>query len=174
MEIITDEILHLYILNRNLVEKSIIAEIEEKIGKSDEFRERIDKIRTFHQEYEKHNTYTDPFKNSNTIELFPLQIEENQVQNSAKLAANNEPEQKDLFKYQRTFASASNLILLRLHYNYALKKSRLYLISEDMKSVANVKVRIPELNREFISDSKGIIEFDGTDVLDVDSIIIEK
>jgi hypothetical protein len=43
-----------------------------------------------------------------------------------------------------------------------------------MKNVANVKVKIPELNMEFVSSSEGIIEFDCINSLNIDSIIIEK
>lgn len=174
MKIITDEILHLYVLNRNLVEESVISDIEEKIGTSEEFRKKIEKIKEFHEEFKRLNSNHNHFVNANTIILYPLSFITDISDNYIKLAADYHPEEKDFFKYQKTFASAENLILIRLHHNRKINKSRLYLISENMKSVANLKVKIPELNMEFVSDSRGIIEFDGINSLNVDSIIIEK
>ena len=178
MKIITDEILHLYVINPELVESELISEIERNIKNSPEFSERLEKIKLFYRKFEKtSNAEPDsnkPPEDPSIITLFPLSTESLDTMAYAKLAANNDAEPKDLYKYVKTFVSARNLVLIRLHHNFAKNKYRLFLISEDMTNVANVKIKIPELKMELTSNSRGIVELDEINIEKVSHIEIEK
>jgi hypothetical protein len=53
MNLITDEILHEYILNPTILDKSIINEIAKRVSGSEVFKERVDNIRDFYDDYYK-------------------------------------------------------------------------------------------------------------------------
>jgi len=173
MKTITDEILHLYVLNPQLIEKELLAEIENNIISSEELCERIEKIKSFYTEYEEISK-NESGQETNIITLYPLDFNNQGTNHFAKLAANNETKPKDVFKYVKTFACAKTLILMRLHYNPVKKLYKLYLISEKIEDTANVKIRIPELNLEFMSDSEGIVDLKRNNITNASFVIIEK
>jgi hypothetical protein len=173
MKIITDEILHLYVLNPQLLEKELLAEIENNIISSEELCERIEKIKSFYTEYEKISK-SESGQETNIITLYPLDFNNQGNNHFAKLAANNETKTEDVFKYVKTFACAKTFILMRLHYNPVEKHYKLYLISENKDDVANVKVKVPEFNIEFLSDSNGIVDLQNNNITNANFVLIER
>jgi hypothetical protein len=178
MKIITDEILHLYVLNPRLVQDDLLSEIERNITISADFRERIEKIKSFYVEFEKVSNAEfeneQIAKKENIIVLYPQNFNNKENSSFVKLAADSAKELPDAFKYVKTFACAKTFILMRLHYNPAKKVYKLYLISENKNDIANVKVRIPELSLEFNSDSNGIVDLKNNNITEVSFVIIER
>ena len=178
MKIITDEILHLYIINKQLLEVDFLKEIDEQLKSSDIMKKRIEAIKLFYTELNnverKKLEMTSTGKES--ISLYPFEFNYNNTLKYAKLAADtvNDDKKIDAYKYVKTFASAENLYLMRLHHNPVKNEFKLYILSEDAEKISNLKIRIPELNLEFVSDENGVIDLKNHNISGVNSIIIEK
>jgi len=178
MNLFTDEILHEYVLNPTILDKSILDEIERKISESEVFKERVDNIREFYDDYYKlsdnNNDNIETTKKTRSIHLHPLFSKHIYKELHPKIAAQSMEMDADNFNYIRTFASAKNLVLIRLLYNPNTNVYRLYLIGDDMKIFKNTKVIIPELNLELISNNNGIVDIKNYNIEDVEKIIIER
>ena len=178
MNLITDEILHEYILNPTILDKSIINEIAKRVSGSEVFKERVDNIRDFYDDYYKlsdnNNDNIDTTKKTRSIRLHPLFSKHVYKELHPKIAAQSKETGADNFNYIRTFASARNLVLIRLLYNPITNVYRLFLIGDDMNIFKNTKVKIPELNLDLISDNNGIVDIKNYNIEDVEEIIIER
>lgn len=179
MEIITDELLHLYYLNSGLIDKDKRELIEKRLLDNGEIKSRLEKIKYFYEEYEKlrasgQSLPDNAEKTGKITVLFPLEFESSHNSTRIKLAADSELDETDNFKYIKTFACAKTFILMRLHYNPVKKLYKLFLISEKKEDISNVKVRIPEANLEFKSDSDGIVDLQNNNITDVSFVLIEK
>lgn len=148
MNIITDEILHLYIINPLLVDDNIKREIENRILDDIDFQKRFDEIKKFHSEFD----YIIP---SGITKLYPIKQEGNNLK-YPKLAAANTKEKENIFKYFTSFVSADNIIIVRIQKNEATNEFKLHLITEYPVDFSKVKINIGGYGKEITPDSKGI------------------
>ena len=178
MNIINDELIHEYVLNPAILGRDIIDEIEKRISESRDFQERVDNIREFYDDYysltDKRNNEIDLNQKTVVIHLYPLFSKHIYRELHPKIAAQSKESDADNFNYVRTFASARNLVFIRLLYNPITNVYRLYLIGDDMNIFKKTKVKIPELNLELISNDNGIVDIKNYNIEDVEKIIIER
>ncbi len=172
MKILTDEILHMYVLKSNLLDKRLCCKIEKVLLTSNELRKRIKKIKEFYKIYENETRNIVQIKNE--IFLYPLEFNYDDKNVHTRLAAYSNEKNENRFKYVKTFSTYEKFILSRLHYNPSTKMYKLFLIGDNMSDVVGVKVKIPELNLEFLSDSNGIVDLKNIDISAVKKIVIEK
>lgn len=146
MKVISDEILHLYLIKPSLLDLSTREDIENRKIKDFNFRKRIEELQIFYKELENIN--------KGVIILTPFKIKKEP--DNYKLAAMNNSRYDDEFQYLTTFASAENLIMIRVHYKKSTKEYKLYLVSENMDKVKNVSLTIQGSDKEYITDNEGI------------------
>jgi hypothetical protein len=177
MDIITDDILHLYISKPGLIEEGLLKVLEHRIKDSEEIKERLKKIKQFHDEYIRTTERESGIlksENENDMIIFYPQEFGRAEKSFVRLAADTVNDGTDNFKYVKTFACSRTFTLMRLHYNPVKKTYKLFLISERKDDISNVKVRIPELNMEFISDEDGVVDLKQYNISDVSFILIDK
>ncbi len=148
MKIITDEILHLYIINSLLVDKELKEEIEKRVTVDPEFKERIDWVKKFHKEFKSQS------KPEGIIALYPMKPVESSLR-YPKLAAANVKEKENVFKYFASFISADNVIIVRIQKNEATNEFKIHLITESPVDFSKVRIYLGGYQREIIPDSRG-------------------
>lgn len=149
MKIITDEILHLYVINPLLVDKELKEEIEKRVAVDPEFKERVDWVKEFHNEFNLQS------QTKEIITLYPFKPVESTLK-YPKLAAANVKEKENVFKYFASFISADNVIILRIQKNEATNEFKIHLITEYPIDFSKVRINIGGYQREIIPDSRGI------------------
>ncbi len=146
MKFISDEIIHLYLIKKELLEPEISEEIEKRLTSNYRFQKRVSEIKAIYEEYNRIN--------KDSITLTPFIKENNSY--DYRLAAYNS-ENYNEFRYLTTFASVENLIMIRVHYNSSSKEYKLYLVSDDMNKVKNARLKIKGFDMEYITDDEGIV-----------------
>lgn len=146
--IITDEILFLYIINKSLLDESMVVDIEKGLNSEDDFRKRYEEFK-------------DIFESSNSMMkdgyyvLHSIYHNTNNLTHPKLAAENTALENK--FNYVTTFATAENIVMVRVLHNQATNEYKLFLICEDMERVRNASVKIDDYPEDFITDENGII-----------------
>lgn len=149
MKLIPDEILHLFIINPNLIEKETLKYIEKYQSTDEDFINRLNEIREFHRVFnENHSLW-------GYIELFPLKPFEANSR-SSKLAAAHTKEKENRFKYFTSFISADNVVIMRVQKNDATNEYKLNLITEIPVDFKKVKIIIGGYGKEIIPDEYGV------------------
>lgn len=152
MNIITDEILFLYILNKSLLEENLVIKIEKNLISDDIFKDRYENFKAI---FEGSNRMTeDGYAVLHSINKPTSNLA------YTKLAADNTAIENK-FEYVTTFASAENIVLVRVLHNQATNEYKLFMICDDMAKVRNASVKIDEYPEDFIADENGIISMKG-------------
>jgi len=152
MKIITDEILFLYIINKSLLDENLVIEIEKNLISDNKFKERFENFKDI---FESSNFMTE----NGFLVLHSINKPINNLAYS-KLAADNAVIENK-FNYVTTFASAENIVLVRVLHNQSTNEYKLFLICDDMAKVRNASVKIDEYPEDFIADDKGVISLKG-------------
>ncbi len=153
MKEITEEELHLYILNKALLDKGILNRIEELAAKDELFQKELREIEEFYSNYNRisssrHSAY---FLNAPKIESYN--------DKSIKLAAMQSIAESTDLTYLKTFFTGDNYLITRLFYNSNDQSYNLFIISEDDKvDAANAVLYLTGIKKEFVADEKGIIK----------------
>ena len=153
MKEITEEALHLYVVNKNLLDLETLNKIEELLSKDTSFQDQIQDIKEFYSIYGQLS-----LKTSNEFILCAAESTP-EHDKSIKLAAMQNNVGLSGQTYLKTFLSADNYIITRIFYNPQEQEYNLYIIPEDNKTDASYAVLyLSEVGKEFIADSKGIIK----------------
>ncbi|MCL5028581.1 MAG: hypothetical protein M1480_06120 [Bacteroidetes bacterium] len=153
MKDITEEELHLYILNKTLLDKDILNRIEEIAGKDESFQKELHEIEEFYSNYNqissnRQNTF---FLNAPQLETFRIK--------SIKLAAMQSVAESTDLTYIKTFFTGDNYLITRLFYNSKDQSYNLFIIPEDDKGdVSNAILYLTGIKKEFLADEKGMIK----------------
>lgn len=185
MKHIPDKILNLYIIDAGQIPKEELLKIEHHLSICAECKDYLNDLNSFYKEYSEIKPVDIPVQDFfkileekrkiiqsvkiNVFELFPLSNENNNQ--FSRLAALQKEKVSIAYKHVFTYASAERFVILRALYNEALKKYRLYLLSDDMNLVSNAIITLNKNKETFIADKNGIIEIEN-DIIDFQSNII--
>lgn len=148
MKFISDDRIHLFIINPQLLEEYEIKLINKNIQENIEFRSYIDELRQFYIEIGKKTV-------NNVIELYPGKFASG---NEIRLVAEQEQLNAKNIKYLGFHSSVSELILVRIFRDFSNDEYQLYLVTQEDKSRLKYAVlEIRELNQYLFADDKGII-----------------
>lgn len=147
MKFISDDRIHLYLINPHLLSQDEIAIINFNLKESGEFRDYVDELRSVYQDLKLE-------KKTNVIELYPQKfISENEI----LLVAEQEKLQTGL-KHLGSHVSADNLLLVRIFRDYSKGDYQLHLLSEgETTNTAYGVLELRELNHYHFADEMGII-----------------
>ncbi len=143
--------LHLYILNRSLLDKKIVEEIESRIPADSPLAAELEEIKEFYSNYDQ----TEYEKTPKVFVLTPLNLKFNKP-DRITLAAQQSTTTESHLKYVKTFLSAEKYVIVRMFHSPETKEYEFYVICEDERSVKNAIIRIPFLNKELITNEEGI------------------
>ncbi len=152
MKDITEEELHLYILNKTLLDKNTLHKIEEIASADENFQKELHEIEEFYSNYSqissnKRNTY---YLSAPKVGSFP--------DKSIKLAAMQSIAESTDMTYIKTFFNGDNYLITRLFYNSKDQSYNLFVISEDDKiDISNAVLYLAGIKKEFVADEKGMI-----------------
>ncbi len=153
MKEITEEALHLYVVNKNLLDLETLNKIEELLSKDTSFQDQIKEIKEFYSIYEQLS-----LKTSNEFILCAAESTP-EHDKSIKLAAMQSNVGLSEQTYLKTFLSADNYIITRIFYNPIEQEYDLYVIPEDNKvDVSYAVLYLSEIGKEFVADSNGVIK----------------
>jgi len=166
MKEITEMDLHLFLLNKSLLNDDTIFEIERKLSCDESLLEELKGVKEFYELFQS-------LENENcgiyTLKEF---LSLNSSQNVIKLAAMENSGLSDQ-NYIKTFLSGTNYLLARLFYFQKEKEYRLYIIdNENMDRVANCVVWIAKPERFFLSNETGIVTINEPTIRELDAIKI--
>jgi hypothetical protein len=148
---VTENDIHLYVLNKSLLSNEVIEEIEKRISSDSNFNIEVNEVKEFYEIYER----LERADKECSLILKPIYTDE--TTNNLRLAAQHNSIDEKL-KYIKTFASDENLIITRLLYNPVQKEYELYILYEnDITKVSNAVVRFLSNNKEFVADKNGIV-----------------
>ena len=151
MKEITEEELHLYIINRNQLDAGTADEIERRALIDIEFRKNIDEIAEYYRNFE---IYSNIDKEGVYL-LLPMK-DEYQANEQLTLAAQQNTTIEHGVKYIKTFISSEKYIMIRMFHNPELGKYEFYLVSDNLELVKNAVIKIPSLHKELITNTEGI------------------
>ena len=178
MKSISEEKLDLYVINPSLLNKSEIDFIESRIKESSEFREKIENIKEFYNIYHslsdikisneeflnrvkmrEQKKITDGIytKQQNTFLLTPLYERENE-EKYVKLAAQQKLKKDRQFKYINTLASADDIVLIRVLWNYSTNEYNLFLVMDEMDKVEYALLNFEDYPDNYVADKNGLIK----------------
>ena len=143
--------LHLYILDRSLLDKKITEEIERRISVDPQLAAELEEINEFYCNYEQ-TVYEKTQKVFVLTSLSPKLNRPDQITLAAQQSTTTEPS----LKYVKTFLSAEKYVIVRMFHNPETKEYEFYVICEDERSVKNAIIRIPFLNKELITNEEGV------------------
>ncbi|MHB8579052.1 MAG: hypothetical protein ACYDA4_04220 [Ignavibacteriaceae bacterium] len=153
MKEITEEELHLYILNKDLLAKDILSRIQKLATKDEIFQKKLYEIEEFYSNYNRVSS-----NKNNTYSLKAPDIVTSQDK-SIKLAAMQSIAESTDLTYLKTFFTGDNYLITRLFYNSKDQSYNLFIISENDKlGVANAVLYLAGIKKEFVADDKGIIK----------------
>lgn len=153
MKEITEEALHLYVVNKSLLDMETLYKIEELARRDASFQDQIREIKEFYSIYGQLS-----LKTSNEFILLAAESTP-EHDKSIKLAAMQSNVSLSEQTYLKTFLSADNYIITRIFYNPIEQEYDLYVIPEDNKIDASYAVLyLSEVGKEFIANSKGVIK----------------
>lgn len=152
MNNITDEILFLYIINKSLLDEKMAKDIEKNLILDKKFNARFENFKDIFEG--SINLSEDGY-----IILHSINKPINNLTYSKLAADNSVIENK--FNYVTTFASAENIVLVRVLHNQSTNEYKLFLICDDMAKVRNASVKIDDYSEDFITDDEGIISLKG-------------
>ena len=159
---------HLYVINKSLLSENDIAEIENKINSDDAFKEFVENVKLVIKDIEIFDTskldmaeLTAKILNKNKIQfLFELKpLFSDDKAEDLKLAAMQKKDATENFVYFNTYASAENLILVRVLKNVNNNAYRFFVLTEDSKITGYSVLKINKSRMEFIADEKGMVNF---------------
>ena len=153
MKDISEEELHLYILNKTLLDKDTLNRIEELAAIDENFQKEIHEIEEFYSNY---NSIS-----SNIPDVYLLHAPEveSSGDKSIKLAAMQFIAESTDLTYIKTFFTGDNYLITRLFYNSKDQSYNLFIISEDDKvDAANAVLYLTGIKKEFVANEKGIIK----------------
>ena len=153
MKDISEEELHLYILNKTLLDKDTLNRIEELAAIDENFQKEIHEIEEFYSNY---NSIS-----SNIPDIYLLHAPEveSSGDKSIKLAAMQFIAESTDLTYIKTFFTGDNYLITRLFYNSKDQSYNLFIISEDDKvDAANAVLYLTGIKKEFVANEKGIIK----------------
>ncbi len=156
---ITEQDIHLYIINKSLLDDIIVNEIEKRLKVDNTYLSRINELKEFYQIYNK-------VAKTNLDYTFLLEpMNKGKMNERLKLAAQQKNRTEDKLKYVNTFVSAENLIITRLLYNEVQKEYELYVLCEDDSSLVSYAIVEFENNlTKFITDQNGFIRIKGSTI----------
>jgi hypothetical protein len=143
--------LHLYVLNRSLLDKEIAEEIERRIPADSQLAAELEEIKEFYSNYEQ----TIYEKTQKVFVLAPLNLKFNKPE-QITLAAQQSTTTESRLKYVKSFLSAEKYVIVRMFHNPETKEYEFYVICEDERSVKNAIIKIPFLNKELITNEEGV------------------
>ena len=111
--------------------------------------------------------YNDAIR-ANAIELSLLSSEK--ADNNFLLAADNQDRPIPPVRNLATLYSEDPEIVLRVMHDSKKRKDYLQLISDDSKLVSYVMVQIPDLDKEYITNENGLVEFENDIPTDYDKL----
>lgn len=162
-----EEKVHLYVINKSLLQGNEITEIENKINSDISFKDFVENVKKVIEDIKTFDSadidvgkITSRILNKNKIQyLFELKslFPDDEDTDNLKLAAMQKKDANDNFVYFNTFASADNFILIRALKNSTRNEYKLFLICDDMTLVGNSVLKISNTNIEFIADNKGVV-----------------
>ncbi|MCX7833502.1 MAG: hypothetical protein N2490_04755 [Ignavibacteria bacterium] len=147
MKLITDEILHLYFINPDLLDKDTLKEIKEYLLTDEDFINRYREIEKFHKIFREINS------SEKFITLYPFQYEKT---NNIRLAAAHIKEKKNEFRYYTSFISADNVVILRVQKNDLTNQYKLNLITDIPVDFKKVRINIGGYGKDIIPDDYGV------------------
>lgn len=160
--------LHLYILNRSLLDKEIVEEIERRITTDSKLTAELEEIKEFYSNYDQ----TEYEKTPKVFVLTPLNLKFNKP-DQITLAAQQSTTTESQLKFVKTFLSAEKYIIIRMFHNPGTREYEFYVICEDERSVKNAIIRIPFLNKELITNEEGVAKIIEDYIPDNVELIVE-
>lgn len=160
--------LHMYVLNRSLLEAEIIQEIERRTQTDCKIADELEEIKEFYRNYEQ----TIYEKTQKVFILTPLNLKLNKP-DQITLAAQQSTATESQLKYVKSFLSAEKYIIVRMFHCPETKEYEFYVLCDDERSVKNSIIRIPFLDKEFIADEGGAVKITEDYIPDDVEIIIE-
>jgi len=161
MNIISDEILHLFLRNAELLKKEIRLEIENKLKTDIPLSKRLEEIKLFYNVYDNLNIGREVLFKCNftndIIPLYPFKTEEILCVNWTKHAALHEIAEQNNYTRYLTFISYENNVIIRVHSGENENEYKLFLIMEEEEKIKNAVVMIDKYDEEFIPDDNGIV-----------------
>ncbi|MBK8983353.1 MAG: hypothetical protein IPM38_13790 [Ignavibacteria bacterium] len=147
MKFISDDRIHLYLINPHLLSDDEIAIINFNLKESREFRDYFEELKNVYQELNLE-------KKKNIIELFPQKF----ISDFEILLVAEQEKLHTGLKHVGSHVSADNLLLVRIFRDYSKGEYQLHLLSEgETTDTANGVLELKELNHYFFADEKGII-----------------
>jgi hypothetical protein len=150
MKMINESDLHLYHLNKDLLNAGVRNEIEYRLSFDQGLIDEYGEIVEFYDNYEKGGTG----KEVKTYSLAPLSLESDKPTNIV-LAARQSESAEPCVQHVKTFISAEKYIAVRMFRNSKSKEYEFYVLSEGNENVGNACIKIPVMNRELYTDEHG-------------------
>lgn len=165
MKNLTDDKIHLYILNPAMLPKEDINLIKGRIETDQEFRNYVDDIKNFHLKLNEFDTSVldidritskvlKKYQFPNIINLISI-FDEKDPGESIKLAAMKNLKIENEYKYFNTYASAEKFVLIRVLKNQSSNEYKFFLICDDMNKVVNAYIKFNGMY--FIADEYGVV-----------------
>ncbi len=148
MKFISDDRIHLFIINPILLDENEIELINDNIAKNAGFRAYISNLKSFYAELAEEQI-------SNVIELYPERfISDNEI----RLVAQQEKVKSNM-KYVGFHASASKIVFTRIFRDYSTGEYQLHLVAEEgVKRTMYGVIEIKEMNKYLFADETGVIK----------------
>jgi|GEM_PF-6217031 len=152
MKEINEEELHLYVLNKTLLDKNILYRIEKLAAIDEAFQKELYEIKEFYSNYDRISS------NRSSVYFLGSPEAESSGHKPIKLAAMQSISESTELTYLKTFFTGDNYLITRLFYNSNEQSYNLFVLSENDKvDVANAVLFVAGIKKEFIADEKGII-----------------
>ncbi len=103
------------------------------------------------------------------VELTPLAIEQ-PPEDQWQLAADGEPRPGPAIQNLATFYSENPELVLQIMRDRAAGSDYLQVVADNQEDAAHLMVRLPELDREFVTDATGRAALEGVELRDVASL----
>ncbi len=142
--------LHIYLINKALLDARIREEIEKRLECDLSLKNEFEEIKEFYNNLEK----IESEKTDKIYLLQPLDMKSYQSENiilAAQQSSTVQPKQK----YVKTFISAEKCVMVRMFHNPKDKEYEFYVVCEGNENVMNACIKIPAFDIEIFTDENG-------------------
>jgi hypothetical protein len=150
MKEINEVELHLYFLNKSLLEDDVNKEIEKRLEYDQTLKDEFEEIKEFYVNLEQ----IENEKVTKTYMLAPLNLNSHKPENIVFAAQQSSTVEAKLM-YVKTFISAEKCVIVRMFHNPTVKEYEFYVVCEGNENEKNACIKIPSMGIDLYSDENG-------------------
>jgi hypothetical protein len=148
MKEIKEADLHLYLINKQLLDDELKKEIETRLETDKNLQDKFEEVKEFYFNLKRMDAV------DKIYQMMPMEMNFPGTEQIV-LAAQQSIDTESKLRYIKTFISSEKYVMIRMFHNPKADEYEFYVICDDDKIVDKAIIRIPSLNKELITDESG-------------------